>query len=461
MRPANAEGGLQFRQPKVWMIIATGVAVTTLTGSCLFGTATNLCDSGRRCDPGQTCAVHQDVCIDIGGCGDGVVNPDKGEVCDDGNIISGDGCSTDCKSDETCGNHIIDGPKETCDDGNMFSGDGCSADCIVEKCGDSIYDPMDNEECDTGGDTQACNGNGLCTIPRCGDGYANKKFTPFLAILPEQCDTGGIDTTECNGNHDDHEGPGSCRFPSCGDSYINSMFKPDPNGMNSEVCDTGGDSRNCNGGIDVAVRSNGTLIQSNNKDSECQRPRCGDGYVNPFFNPNPQGTNTEACDAGGDTQDCNGDVDDVILSDDIFVQSNDKERKCQAPRCGDNYLNLQFKPPGANDPEQCDNSDGSDTRECNGNNNGKNGPGSCRNPSCGDGYTNPLFIPPQAMTGEQCDNGAANSDSTPDACRKNCHTPFCGDGVVDPKHGEVCDKGNSNSCPSLQQCTSDCKACEG
>jgi cysteine-rich repeat protein len=29
-------------------------------------------------------------------CGDGIL--DGGEVCDDGNVIGGDGCSVDCKS---------------------------------------------------------------------------------------------------------------------------------------------------------------------------------------------------------------------------------------------------------------------------------------------------------------------------------------------------------------------------
>ena len=41
-------------------------------------------------------------------CGDGVLDNMKGEVCDDGNTTSGDGCSSDCKSAETCGNGITE-----------------------------------------------------------------------------------------------------------------------------------------------------------------------------------------------------------------------------------------------------------------------------------------------------------------------------------------------------------------
>ena len=70
-------------------------------------------------------------------CGNGVV--EDGEACDDGNSVSGDGCSTDCKAIEpgyvcyegkpceqvsgVCGNGKVD-DGEACDDGNQVSGDG-------------------------------------------------------------------------------------------------------------------------------------------------------------------------------------------------------------------------------------------------------------------------------------------------------------------------------------------------
>lgn len=46
---------------------------------------------------------------------------------------------------------------------------------------------------------------------------------------------------------------------------------------------------------------------------------------------------------------------------------------------------------------------------------------------------------------EQCDDGDANSDSVPDACRTDCRTAHCADGVVDPGAGEECDDGNQNA----------------
>jgi len=53
---------------------------------------------------------------------------------------------------------------------------------------------------------------------------------------------------------------------------------------------------------------------------------------------------------------------------------------------------------------------------------------------------------------EECDNGPLNSDSEPNACRRNCRKARCGDGVQDK--GEQCD-GSPN-------CTMACVlACSG
>lgn len=48
---------------------------------------------------------------------------------------SGDGCTADCRSNETCGNGVIDGHVgEACDDGNIIAGDGCDDTCQFEAC---------------------------------------------------------------------------------------------------------------------------------------------------------------------------------------------------------------------------------------------------------------------------------------------------------------------------------------
>lgn len=68
----------------------------------------------------------------ISSCGDGAVNANRGEQCDDGNVISGDGCSALCLS-EYCGDGVIQiASGEQCDDGNTTANDGCSSACAIE-----------------------------------------------------------------------------------------------------------------------------------------------------------------------------------------------------------------------------------------------------------------------------------------------------------------------------------------
>ena len=65
-------------------------------------------------------------------CGNNILEP--GEECDDGNRISGDGCSSACRIEAPaaiCGNGILEFG-EKCDDGNTIPGDGCSSDCRIE-----------------------------------------------------------------------------------------------------------------------------------------------------------------------------------------------------------------------------------------------------------------------------------------------------------------------------------------
>jgi cysteine-rich repeat protein len=71
----------------------------------------------------------------VGGCGNGI--HDVTEVCDDANVVIGDGCSRNCESNETCGNGITDvliaaGGGEQCDDARLLAHDGCTSTCRSE-----------------------------------------------------------------------------------------------------------------------------------------------------------------------------------------------------------------------------------------------------------------------------------------------------------------------------------------
>jgi len=89
-------------------------------------------------------------------CGDGI--REGAEACDDGNLVSGDGCDANC-TPTGCGNGIKT-HGEQCDDGNQLLGDGCRPNCTKESCGDGILDP--GEECDDGNGA-----NGDCCSSTC------------------------------------------------------------------------------------------------------------------------------------------------------------------------------------------------------------------------------------------------------------------------------------------------------
>jgi len=114
-----------------------GVTITNMAQACATTCKWN---TGWACN---ATSCHQTK------CGDGT--PEGSESCDDGNTTPGDGCSATCRVEPSCssatgtctskcGDGIVmpaqpDGPvmpSGDCDDGNAISGDGCSSTCKVE-----------------------------------------------------------------------------------------------------------------------------------------------------------------------------------------------------------------------------------------------------------------------------------------------------------------------------------------
>ncbi len=93
-------------------------------------------------------------------CGDG--DKEEPEECDDGNLQSGDGCSSTC-SIELCGNLSID-LNEQCDDGNLQSNDGCNRYCQIEFCGDRVIQQTRGEQCDDGNGISGDGCTGSCKL---------------------------------------------------------------------------------------------------------------------------------------------------------------------------------------------------------------------------------------------------------------------------------------------------------
>jgi cysteine-rich repeat protein len=420
-------------------------------------------DPGETCDDGNIlngdgCAAD---CKSKESCGDGVLNTDAGEVCDDGNTVDGDGCSADCKSLEACGNGIVDTAKgEVCDDGNTHAGkcgdghgcettadctdgtlcapDGCSSDCKSnETCGNGIKDL--GEVCDDGGAAGGCEddcqhgvgcGNGVldpgeqcddgnltdtddctsgCKINVCGDGVIDTSGITHH----ETCDRGAngiaVETADCNID---------CSTPTCGDGKVNSHFKPD--GTHGEQCDLGSTGAT-NNNADTAACT-----------AACQVNVCGDGKQ----------ASTEACDHGA----MNG------------TTGNSCDIQCKVVGCGNGILEVG---------EQCDPrapvftspNDPTQTATCD---------DDCTAAFCGDSKTNSAALEVcDQGTSNGTDCPWAMNATTCIRCASDCRTvnntkaaPFCGDGTIDVGH-EVCDQGadNGTPCPygtSCQRCDATC-----
>jgi fibro-slime domain-containing protein len=207
-------------------------------------------------------------------CGDGEINLDPPEACDDGNSLPGDGCSgacvvepyhlcptpgAPCVSTIVCGDGEL-GPGEACDDQNQADGDGCAANCKsidtgyrcrtpgqacvrVFVCGDGSVDP--NEGCDDGGVTTGdgcdarcrievgfkCDGSpSACTPTVCGD----KKIEGA-----ESCDDGNAVpfdgcTARCQAEPKCESGK-ACTS-SCGDGIVLGEDCDDGNLRNGDGC---------------------------------------------------------------------------------------------------------------------------------------------------------------------------------------------------------------------------------
>ncbi|HKO53944.1 MAG TPA: DUF4215 domain-containing protein [Polyangiaceae bacterium] len=293
------------------------------------------CDSTCFTESGWGCPATGGACERI--CGNGKLDP--GETCDDSNIYSGDGCSGACvgskcvavctvEKDYTCGTvgqscvftppppaaQCGNGKIETgeiCDDGNASSGDGCSSSCVVEagwlcsaadtpcvakQCGDKIL--AGNEQCDDGlvnttsGCTPTCTiapnatcpaNGGLCVPMICGDG----KVT-------------GTETCDSGLNDGKHGCSASCQL-------IAGWVCPLAGAPCSEVCGDGlvVGVEQCDEKADVACCSSSCKVKagyvcdpSKTPHSQPAAPYCGNSKVNGPSDPTSTVLGSEQCDDG-------------------------------------------------------------------------------------------------------------------------------------------------------------------
>jgi len=177
----------------------TLVSLALLGGACslVVDGALDGKEGGSTCagaDDGTTCELEgmsgpaicrSQVCT-LSTCGDGLVDPDNEEQCDDANEMSGDGCEPgtctfSCEGDADCEDASVCNGTETCDTASHScelgtdapdetactledgSGGGCrSGVCRALGCGNGL--PDDGEECDDGNDVSNDGCEPDCTI---------------------------------------------------------------------------------------------------------------------------------------------------------------------------------------------------------------------------------------------------------------------------------------------------------
>lgn len=455
-------------------------------GACQDG----IVNDDEECDDGN--AVNTDSCPNdckLAVCGDDVVEgreqcePPNSGTCQSNCIRRGSGgggggggASSNASTasfynrpepPDGCGNGILDEDKgEECDAGTRFNGLGtCSFNCKLLVCGDGTISPQIGEDCEpvslglrNGVQTfEVATCGETCTAPEISDqgtliGGCNRMFLaacgttppgggPLKPSAPAACGNGTVEPGE------------ECDFGGvCEGGQFDGSFWTDRN--SASTCVSGG-------GTTKAVSGDGCT-------EDCKTEFCGDGVLQERGADNqPNTSDDEECDNGSicsttDSISCR-------LNDDCLIGTTcdynvTKDRSCSS-QC--KIIQSTPKPSAPSKPSQpsqpagpvCGNGKVESAEECDeGAKNGK--PNStcsstCTNqakpaapaaePRCGDGTQD---------AGEECDDGDKNSDVSPNACRTNCKRPFCGDFIQDSN--EECDNGDGNSNLFGDTCRTNC-----
>jgi len=223
------------------------------------------------------------------GCGDGIVQQDLDEECDEGEDNNDQGFCTNACLVAFCGDGLIQAGAESCDEGgnNGLLDAGCTLECEPKECGDGIVQP--GEACDDGNENDDDGCTTACLLPSCGDGIVQPG---------EDCD---------DGNHKNRDGCTECALD-CGNG-LQENHEPcdDGNDVDDDQCTNSCELPTCGDGIRQAGEECDFLDESEEALDGCTplclAPRCGDGFIHEGVeqcDPGSQQTDTPGC-IGPDT----------------------------------------------------------------------------------------------------------------------------------------------------------------
>ncbi len=393
--------------------VETGWSCTGTPSVCTPICGDGLTVDGEPCDDDN--GSNNDACLNLSGictaatCGDGfrkTGGPGPNELCDDGNMVNGDGCNNDCTV-SGCGDGVVT-PPETCDDNNTNNGDGCDANCTPTGCGNGVTTA--GETCDDGNGSNLDACLNTCAANVCGDG--------FTLTGTEQCDDGNPTNGDgCDAN---------CTTTGCGNGIVTGGEAcDDGNANNGDGCIAtcmvaacGDGFRKTSGGGPNEQCDDGNPTNGDGCDTNCTNSRCGNGVVGaPETCDDSNSVNGDGCDNNCTATACgNGIKTSGETCDDGNASSTDAcTNACANAACGDGFI----KTSGAGPNEVCDDSNTTSGDGCDAN---------CTPTGCPNGVV---------TSGETCDDGNPTSG---DGCDVNCTPTGCNNGVVSPD--EDCEDGN-------------------